>query len=111
MEVSLDLKENLNAQSKGTRMTDMVAKVQDSTMNVNNMKVFESDYIKTMETLTKIFSQKDLLMQSLILFFKERKNLNKVVPVITGKSQISLRILDCLETNYITKKNVNYVVE
>ena len=111
MEVSLDLKENLNAQSKGERMTDMVAKVQNSTMNVNNMKVSDSDYIKTMETLTKIFSQKDLLMQSLILFFKERKNLNKVVPVITGKSQISLRILDWFVTNYSKKKNVNYVVE
>ena len=110
MEVSLDLKEKLNTLNKGEIMTDMVIKVQDSTMNVNNMKVFESDYIKTMETLTKIFSQKDLLMQSLILFFKERKNLNKVVPVITGKSQISLRILDWFVTNYSKKKNVNYVV-
>ena len=111
MEVSLDLKENLNAQYKGEIMTDMVIKLKNSNMNVNNMKVSESEYIKTMETLTKIFSQKDLLMQSLILFFKERKNLNKVVPVITGKSQISLRILDWFVTNYSKKNNVNYVVE
>lgn len=29
--------------------------------------------VKTAESLTQIFSQKDLLMQSLIIFFKERK--------------------------------------
>ncbi len=111
MEVSLDLKENLNALNREENMSVMVAESKELTMNVNNMKVTESEYIKTMETLTKIFSQKDLLMQSLILFFKERKNLNKVIPIITGKSKISLRILDWFVTNFSKKNNVNYVVD
>jgi hypothetical protein len=55
-----------------------------------------------------ISSKKDLLMQSLILFFSNRNNLDQVIPIITGKSQISLRILDWFVTNYSKKNNVNY---
>lgn len=66
--------------------------------------------VKTAESLTQIFSQKDLLMQSLIIFFKERKNLDKVIPIISGKSNISLRILDWFVTNFSKKNNINYTV-
>lgn len=55
-----------------------------------------------------ISSKKDLLMQSLIIFFSNRYNLDQVIPIITGKSQISLRILDWFVTNYSKKNNVNY---
>jgi hypothetical protein len=67
--------------------------------------------VKTAESLTQIFSQKDLLMQSLIIFFKERKNLDSVIPIITGKSNISLRILDWFVTNFSKKNNINYIVQ
>jgi hypothetical protein len=34
-----------------------------------------------------------------------------VIPIITGKSNISLRILDWFVTNYSKKKNINYQIE
>lgn len=58
-----------------------------------------------------ISSKKDLLMQSLINFFTNRINLDQVVPIITGKSTISLRILDWFVTNYSKKNNIHYSVE
>ncbi len=111
MEVSLNTEEKFT-QEKERNMSGMVATQEKKNMNVNNMKVDgDKSLVKTIESLTKIFSQKDLLMQSLILFFKERKNLDVVIPIITGKSNISLRILDWFVTNFSKKKNINYVVE
>ena len=55
-----------------------------------------------------ISSKKDLLMKSLIVFFSNHLNLNQVIPIITGKSLISLRILDWFVTNFSKKKNVHY---
>jgi len=55
-----------------------------------------------------ISSKKDLLMQSLINFFTNRENLDQIVPIITGKSKISLRILDWFVTNYSKKNNIHY---
>jgi hypothetical protein len=57
-----------------------------------------------------ISSKKDLLMQSLIIFFSNREKLDKVVPIITGKSKISLRILDWFVTNYSKKNNIQYEI-
>jgi len=57
-----------------------------------------------------ISSKKDLLMQSLINFFINRDNLDQVIPIITGKSKISLRILDWFVTNYSKKNNVHYQI-
>jgi hypothetical protein len=55
-----------------------------------------------------VVSKKDLLMQSLISFFMSRVNLDKIIPIITGKSKISLRILDWFVTNFSKKNNINY---
>jgi hypothetical protein len=57
-----------------------------------------------------ISSKKDLLMQSLINFFTNRENLDHVIPIITGKSSISLRILDWFVTNYSKKNNIHYQI-
>jgi hypothetical protein len=56
-----------------------------------------------------ISSKKDLLMQSLINFFTNRNNLDQVIPIITGKSKISLRILDWFVTRfcYLYKLSIN----
>ena len=67
------------------------------TNSVNNFKI--------------ISCKKDLLMQSLIQFFSNRNNLDKVIPIITGKSTISLRILDWFVTNYSKKNNIHYQLE
>ena len=65
----------------------------------------------TINNFKIISSKKDLLMQSLINFFTNRNNLDQVIPIITGKSKISLRILDWFVTNYSKKNNVHYQVE
>jgi hypothetical protein len=57
-----------------------------------------------------ISSKKDLLMQSLISFFTNRTNLDQVVPIISGHSHISLRILDWFVTNYSKKNNIHYQI-
>jgi hypothetical protein len=57
-----------------------------------------------------ISSKKDLLMQSLINFFINRDNLDQVIPIIKGKSKISLRILDWFVTNYSKKNNIHYQI-
>lgn len=70
----------------------------------------------TLETLSYennfkiISSKKDLLMQSLIQFFSLREILDTIIPIITGKSKISLRILDWFVTNFSKKNNINYPV-
>jgi hypothetical protein len=58
-----------------------------------------------------ISSKKDLLMQSLINFFTNREYLDQVIPIITGKSKVSLRILDWFVTNYSKKNNTHFQVE
>jgi len=68
------------------------------------------DYSSNSSSTTSISSKKDLLMKSLINFFSNKNNLNMVIPIITGKSKISLRILDWFVTNYSKKNNVHYEV-
>jgi hypothetical protein len=75
-----------------------------------------SNNINDISILTKnnnfkgLSSKRDLLMQSLIQFFSDRIYLDKVIPIITGKSKISLRILDWFVTNYSKKNNTAYEI-
>jgi hypothetical protein len=45
-------------------------------------------------------------MHSLTDFFQNPNNLNRMLPIIYGESQISLRILDWFVTNYSKKRNI-----
>ena len=79
------------------------------------MEVIKNDLIHKNETIDlrnyvsyMVVSKKDLLMQSLINFFINRVNLDRIIPIITGKSKISLRILDWFVTNFSKKNNINY---
>ena len=76
---------------------------------VNNDMCIINDKIDFRNNSTHlVVSKKDLLMQSLISFFMNRDNLDKIIPIITGKSKISLRILDWFVTNFSKKNNINY---
>jgi hypothetical protein len=46
----------------------------------------------------------DLLMQSLAKFYSNKTNIQKIIPIINGKSELSLRLIDWFITNY-SKKN------
>jgi len=56
-------------------------------------------------------SKKDLLMQSLTKYFQDETKLNRLKPIISGKSKISLRLLDWLVTNYSKKFGTSYRVK
>ena len=60
------------------------------------------------QTATTVLVKDDLLMQSLILFYKNKKNIKNLLPIITGKSNISLRIIDWFVTNYSKKNNIMF---
>lgn len=54
--------------------------------------------------------KQDLLMKSLTDFFNET-NVNKMLPIVNGKSTVSLRIIDWFVTNYAKKYNISYYTE
>ncbi len=58
----------------------------------------------------KILCKSDLLMYSLTDFFTIEENLKKFLPIINGKSRISLRIIDWFVTNYSKKYNTSYYI-
>ena len=51
----------------------------------------------------KYSSQNDLLLNKLMSFYRNDNNIDKMLDVINGKSNISLRIIDWFVTNYAKK--------
>lgn len=58
----------------------------------------------------KLLSKEDVILDSLKEFYKKEENINKIIPIITGKNQISLRVLDWFVTNYAKKFDIKYVI-
>ena len=52
-------------------------------------------------------TQNSLLLDNLMKFYKKNNNLEKILPIINGESEISLRLIDWFVTNYAKK---NYTV-
>ena len=62
--------------------------------------------------MSKIYStQNDLLMNNLLEFYKNEKNLHTMLNIINGESRISLRIVDWFATNYAKKNFTVYIIE
>jgi hypothetical protein len=53
----------------------------------------------------------DLLMNSLQSFFLKDNHLSTILPIINGKSKISLRVMDWFVTNYSKKNNISYLID
>lgn len=53
-------------------------------------------------------SKKELLMQSLIKYFNDDTKLKQFIPILKGKSKISLRLIDWFVTNYSKKNGTSY---
>jgi hypothetical protein len=60
--------------------------------------------------ITKRNCKQDLLMQSLITFFSNKKNIDIILSIIEGKAKISLRLIDWFVTNYCKKNTVRYYI-
>lgn len=54
----------------------------------------------------KIVDSRDLLMASLSKFYHVKSNIQTIVPIIEGTSDISLRLIDWFVTNYSKKFNI-----
>jgi len=69
---------------------------------VNKIEYFNDNF--------KIEGKNELLLKSLTTFFTEDK-FTKVIPIITGISKISLRVIDWFVTNYSKKYQVIYKIK
>jgi len=52
---------------------------------------------------TQLHTQNDVLMKNLLEFYKDQQQLVKMMKIINGESQISLRIVDWFVTNFAKK--------
>jgi hypothetical protein len=62
-------------------------------------------------SVTKYNTQNDLLLNTLLDFYKKEDNLNKILKIITGDTKISLRIVDWFATNYAKKNFTLYNIK
>ena len=53
-------------------------------------------------------TQNTLLLENLLQFYSHNNNLDRILPIINGKSEISLRLIDWFATNYCKKHYVVY---
>lgn len=59
-------------------------------------------------TFSNIKSRSDLLMEAIGPFFENKAHLDALLPIIQGKSKLSLRLIDWFVTNYTKKHSVTY---
>lgn len=63
-----------------------------------------------MNNATVYTTQNELLLNNLMDFYKDEKNLTRMLKIITGESKISLRIVDWFATNYAKKYYTLYQI-
>lgn len=57
-----------------------------------------------------IKDKKDIILPSLYNFYANENNINTLIPIISGYSQLSIRVLDWFVTNYAKKYNIIYML-
>jgi hypothetical protein len=55
-------------------------------------------------------TQNDLLLNKLLQFYSSKETLDRILPIINGSSQLSIRIIDWFVTNYAKKNFIVYPV-
>jgi len=73
----------------------------------NNIK-FNALYLLIRMSTRYSTTQNDLLLSSLMNYYVNKENLDKIISVINGEGKISLRIIDWFVTNYAKEKYVVY---
>jgi hypothetical protein len=74
-------------------------------------KVFKKTEAYNLIMNTSYNTQNDLLLNNLLEFYKKNDNMDKMLGIINGKSEISLRIIDWFATNYAKKHYTVYQLE
>lgn len=62
--------------------------------------------ISDVEDNEKIKDKKEIILPTLYNFYKENNNIYIILPIISGCSNLSIRVLDWFVTNYAKKYNV-----
>ena len=57
--------------------------------------------------MTHYATQNTLLLQNLLEFYSQDNHLERILPIINGKSEVSLRLIDWFATNYCKKHYIN----
>lgn len=61
--------------------------------------------------MVRVTNKQDMLMTTLINFYRSPENLAVFLPIVQGRSQVSLRLIDWMTTSYSKAYNVRYAVE
>ena len=61
--------------------------------------------------MEKIKTKEEILLNNLTKYFYNNKLFENIIPIITGNSHISLRIIDWFVTNYSCKYNIIYPIK
>lgn len=85
--------------SKMNKTTDLVHVLSSSDENDEQLK-------KIRETFPMY--KKDIMRQRLANFWDNKECVNRFIPIILGKTKISLRLIDWFATNYAKKYNIMY---
>jgi hypothetical protein len=64
--------------------------------------------IENSEIQHKIKDKKEIILPTLYQFYKENNNIYIILPIISGCSSLSIRVLDWFVTNYAKKFNIIY---
>ena len=62
--------------------------------------------IKTSFGNDKLLSKESLLLQSLYVYYQEKENIERMIPIVNGNAKVSLRVLDWFVTNYAKSNDV-----
>jgi len=68
-------------------------------------------YLNIKNSQPHVTTQNELLLQSLMEFYNYKENMNKMIHIINGESNISLRIVDWFVTNFAKKNYTVYEIE
>lgn len=58
-----------------------------------------------------VSTQEDLILRKLLSFYKDEAKMDRILPIINGKSRVSLRLVDWFTTNYSKKYFTSYLIE
>ncbi len=99
-----------NNKKKNLKTVNNKRKSSPCKPNINKNKSTKAQTIKH-KRITKPNCKQDLLMASLQDFFTIKSNIKIILPIIDGKSTISLRLIDWFVTNYCKKNSVRYYIK
>ena len=79
--------------------------------NIEKCNASENNAAPVLAAVPKMNSQNELLMQNLMSFYENSENMDIMIKIINGESNISLRIIDWFATNYAKKHFTVYDIK